>query len=96
MASHSANRVNALIEYRQYSTTKMDEKRLLTVDEASCYLGLTKTTLYTWTCRKKIPHVKIGRALRFDKTDLDAWIEPKKIAVPPIQRTAKTAGKIFS
>lgn len=64
----------------------MGEKRLLTVDEASYYLGLTKTTLYTWTCQKKIPHVKIGRALRFDKAELDAWVESKKIPVPVTQR----------
>ncbi|MBI4679138.1 MAG: helix-turn-helix domain-containing protein [Elusimicrobia bacterium] len=69
----------------------MAEKRLFTVEEAAYYLGLTKTTLYTWTCQKKIPHVKIGRALRFDKAELDAWVEAKKIAVPSAQRS-KAAG----
>lgn len=72
----------------------MDEKRLLTVDEASHYLGLTKTTLYTWTCQKKIPHVKIGRALRFDKVELDSWIESKKISVPFNRQAPKTQNKL--
>ena len=72
----------------------MDEKRLLTVDEASYYLGLTKTTLYTWTCQKKIPHVKIGRALRFDKAEMDAWVESKKIAVPSAHRPDKAKERL--
>ena len=66
----------------------MDEKRLFTVDEAAYYLGLTKTTLYTWTCQKKIPYVKIGRALRFDRAELDTWVESKKIAVPAATQPA--------
>jgi len=60
--------------------TQRLEKRLLDIDEASEYLGITKNTLYGMTSQRRIPFVKIGgKMLRFDVQDLDRWIEKKKI-----------------
>ena len=42
-------------------------------------LGVTKNTLYSWCCQKKIPYVKIGRLTKFDQKDIDAWVEARKI-----------------
>ncbi len=51
-------------------------KRLLTITEASEYLGFKRSTLYEWACRQKIPFVKVGKGrIRFDVTRLDQWIE---------------------
>jgi excisionase family DNA binding protein len=55
------------------------EKRLLNINEASEYMGLSKNTLYSWVCQRTIPFVKCSRLLRFDKADLDKWIEQRKI-----------------
>ncbi|MFH1367934.1 MAG: helix-turn-helix domain-containing protein [Elusimicrobiota bacterium] len=55
------------------------EKRLLNITEASEYLGIKKNTLYGWVCYRKIPYVKIGRLLKFDKHDIDKWIDKKKV-----------------
>ena len=55
------------------------EKRLLNIREVSEYLGLSTNTLYTWISQKKIPYVKMGRLSKFDKKDLDKWIESKKV-----------------
>lgn len=50
-------------------------KRLLTVDELSDYLSLPKATIYTWVSLRRIPGVvRLGRALRFDKRDVDEWV----------------------
>jgi putative molybdopterin biosynthesis protein len=57
----------------------MAEKRLLTIKEASEYLGITENALYCMVYRRQIPFVKIGKRLRFDKIDLDKWIEKQKI-----------------
>jgi excisionase family DNA binding protein len=57
----------------------MAEKRLLTIKEASEYLGISVNALYCRVYRRQIPFVKIGKILRFDKIDLDKWIEKQKI-----------------
>ena len=54
------------------------EKRLLNVNELSNYLGVPKTSIYTMTSLKKIPGVvHLGRALRFEKAEIDRWINEK-------------------
>jgi len=58
----------------------MGEKRLFTIKEASEYLGISVNALYCRVCRKQIPFVKIGKLLRFDKKDIDNWIEKQKIS----------------
>jgi excisionase family DNA binding protein len=54
------------------------EKRLLSVDEVSEYTGLSINTLYAWVSQKKIPFVKIGRLTKFDRKDIDSWIDSNK------------------
>ncbi len=49
--------------------------RLLTMDEASEYLGISKLTLYGWVSARKIRFVKIGRLVKFKQQDLDQWID---------------------
>ncbi len=51
------------------------QKQLLDMKEASSYLGVSATTLYTWVIQKKIPFVKVGRLNKFRKKDLDQWLE---------------------
>jgi excisionase family DNA binding protein len=46
----------------------------LTLDEAAALLGFSPKTVYNWTCKKKIPHLKLGGRLRFDENDLEAWL----------------------
>ncbi|PKN01901.1 MAG: DNA-binding protein [Elusimicrobia bacterium HGW-Elusimicrobia-1] len=55
------------------------ERKLLKVAEAAEYLGTTEGTLYVWVCRKRIPHIKMGRKLMFDVSDLEKWIASQKI-----------------
>jgi excisionase family DNA binding protein len=49
---------------------------LLTRQEAADYLGISKQTLAIWNCtgRYRIPFVKIGRLVKYRKSDLDAFI----------------------
>jgi len=57
-----------------------DEKRLVSVEDAAKYLGVQKSTIYSWASRRKIPSVKMGRLLLFDQEDLDRMIESGKRA----------------
>jgi len=56
------------------------EPQLIRKREAATFLSMPLSTLEKLTARKKIPHVKIGRAVSYDMTDLRAWIETKKVA----------------
>ncbi len=55
------------------------QKRLLTVKEASEYLGIKVNTLYSWVSQKKIDYVKMGRLTKFDIRVLDKFIENNTI-----------------
>lgn len=66
------------------------EKRLIGVGEAAHYLGIQRSTLYSWAERRKIPSVKMGARLLFDLQDLDRLIEASKRPIRSRQ-TEKTA-----
>jgi len=55
-------------------------KRLLTVEEAAIYLGISPRSLYNGVHRKSkkpfpVKPKRIGRCVRFDRKELDAYIE---------------------
>ncbi len=52
----------------------MRKLELLTINEASEYLGVKKSTLYSWSFQKKIPHVKVGKLLKFEIGMLNDWL----------------------
>ncbi len=56
----------------------LGEKRLISVEDAARYLGVKKSTIYSWAWRRKIPSVKMGRRLLFDQEDLDRMIAAGK------------------
>ncbi len=50
-------------------------RRLLNIDETSEYLGLAQTTIYKMVSQRRLPFVKVGRLVKFDKDLLDEWIK---------------------
>lgn len=52
--------------------------RLLTLDQAATYLGLTKDALKAKVHMGRIPKVDLDKKLRFDRQDLDRMIELSK------------------
>ena len=51
---------------------------LITIEELSGNLGLSKKTLQNWVSLRKIPYVKIGRKVYFRSSRLQQWIERKE------------------
>lgn len=49
---------------------------LIPPSEASEYLGVTQDTLAVWRCtgRYAIPYLKVGRLVKYRRSDLDAWL----------------------
>jgi excisionase family DNA binding protein len=57
---------------------KMDTvKEVMTLREASQYLGISPDTLYKYLSEKSIPAFKLGNRWRFKKDSLDRWMERK-------------------
>jgi len=48
---------------------------LLNINQAAQLLGIQPWTLRAWVCRRRIPFVKVGRLVRFDKAKLQRWVE---------------------
>lgn len=61
------------------SVERTPNARLVTVQDAAVYLAVSVSTLYGWVYQRRIPFVKVGRALRFDPADLDQFIESNRI-----------------
>ena len=56
---------------------------LLTMDDLCELLRVKKSYIYSLTFQKRIPHVKIGRHVRFRRSEIEAWLE---ILTEPIDR----------
>lgn len=67
----------------------MTEKRLFNIEELTQYLSIPKATLYTWTHQKKIPFIKIGRSIRFDKAEIDEWVNLRRVCGQASQNPAQ-------
>lgn len=51
------------------------EEPLMNVDQVAAFLSLSRDHVYRIAAANEIPHVKIGRALRFVPSKVREWIE---------------------
>jgi excisionase family DNA binding protein len=67
-------------------------KEVMTLREASEYLGVSPDTLYKYLSDRQIPAFKLGNRWRFKKDLLDRWMEKKSERVLDIRpkRLVKT------
>jgi excisionase family DNA binding protein len=77
---------------RKSETDFIAGRRLITVQEAALYLSVSVSTLYGWVYQRRIPFVKVGRALRFDLVDLENLVHVNRIR-PADCYNASAAGK---
>ena len=55
------------------------KKRLINKRELAEYLSLSVFTIDTWVSQNRIPYVKMGRRVLFDLSEIDKWIDEKKV-----------------
>src|SRR5690606_40938517 len=55
-----------------------DPSKLMTITEASKFLNLSKSAIYSKTSKRLIPFVKRGKQLYFIKSDLLDWLNKGK------------------
>lgn len=53
--------------------------RYLDVAGTAEYLSMSEDTVRSMVKRQEIPHIKVGRRLRFDIQDLDLWMRRQRI-----------------
>ncbi|MCA9457598.1 MAG: helix-turn-helix domain-containing protein [Nitrospira sp.] len=52
---------------------------LMTIAELAELIGLSVQTIYNMVGQRRIPHVKVGRLLRFDKRLIDDWLKTNTV-----------------
>ena len=57
---------------------------LMKIEAAAAYLGYTVGTLYNKVAAGEVPHIRLGRAIRFRRSDLDAWIDEQAAVVEAV------------
>jgi excisionase family DNA binding protein len=64
----------------QNQSAQPNRSQLMSRAEAASYLGVTVQTLAIWACtgRYSLPYIKIGRLVKYSKSDLDAFIEKRR------------------
>ena len=48
--------------------------RIMTLKDVSHWLQIKPSTLYVWAKEGTIPHLKLGRLIRFDGDELTTWL----------------------
>ena len=68
-------------QHPQTSTTELDD--LMTIGDVAALLKVTKSWVYEHTrdgAEDRLPAVKLGKYLRFDRNDLRAYVDAKRAA----------------
>ena len=68
-------------------STNRIQRRLISIQETSDYTGIPVSTLYKWVGQRKIPHVKMGRLVKFEPAKLDEWIKQQSVMPMPEKRS---------
>ena len=55
------------------------EKRLIGPEDLAEYLDIRLNTVYCWVYQRKIPHLKVGRLVKFDLVEIDKWLSDRRI-----------------
>ena len=57
------------------------EPRLLDIRAASQYLSTTVWQMRTLVWERKLPHLRVGRRILFDRVDLDQYVDANKVQI---------------
>ena len=58
-------------------------RSLLTIQQASQITGVSISTLYKWVNQRKVPHIKLGKLVKFDPAKLEEWIKQQTVMPMP-------------
>ena len=50
-------------------------ERLFTVKELSDIINVRESTIYAWVSQERIPHIKLGKKVLFDPSEIEKWVK---------------------
>jgi excisionase family DNA binding protein len=53
---------------------------LLTIDELADHLGVSVRHVRRLIAERRVPHLRVGRFIRFDPADVTAWLNDTRVA----------------
>ncbi len=53
--------------------------KLISLSDAARFLDVSRSTLYKWVERSFIPHIRIGKRIKFDPKALESWIASRTV-----------------
>ena len=77
--SNLANTIIAQLEDIKRATL-LGVKDTLTVEECALLTGYSVSSLYTYTCKRVIPHFKRGNSVFFSKQAIETWMRGQPVA----------------
>ena len=54
------------------------EQQLMTLVDVAKYLQIAPRTAYGWVNAGKLPGFKVGNTWRFDRSDVQKWVQERK------------------
>jgi len=94
--SDSHSDAKRLFTLKMEHNSDKENSEYLDIQGLSKYLEIKESTLYSLAAERKIPHFKIGRLVRFKKSDIDLWMDSHKkecIDIPKEARKILKAGR---
>jgi len=70
-------------KYKNEPGRKVKMEKLLTIDELAKVLSVKKSTIYQWVHLGLIPHIKVGRLLRFKEGNIQKWLISREVKPSP-------------
>lgn len=52
---------------------------LISAQELAQLLGVKLSTIYDWVHTRKISFYKVGRLVKFKRSEIDRWLESQKV-----------------
>lgn len=75
MSATSDRRKPAALDERDDAKAGVLSEPLLNASEAARLLHVPRSTLYELVRSRRLPHIRVGRGLRFTRKGLAGWIE---------------------
>ncbi|MPY94130.1 MAG: helix-turn-helix domain-containing protein [Acidimicrobiia bacterium] len=72
-------------------TSEASPVGLIDIAAAAERLGVSVRYVRRLVAQRRIPYVKLGHYLRFDPTELDAWIDQSRVAAFDLARRPRSA-----
>ena len=73
------NEAQVMPERRSELMMHNGNPRLLSIGDAATYLHLSRSLLYKYVAESRIPHIRIGRCIRFDMSELAVWTRNRSV-----------------